>query len=137
MDLKTQSRLISLERDNSDVYYCCYVKLGAEESGGNFGSQPNTLIHLGLEPFPNIQRYTSTVVYKYQAVSCSRLCTIPRLQTQNFPLLLSPQPSTPAPTLSGTYCKHCCHFTSSCLKCFSGCCLQHGCYWKHDNAADA
>lgn len=45
MDLKIQSRLISLERDISDVYYCCYVKLGAKESGGNFGSQPNTLIH--------------------------------------------------------------------------------------------
>lgn len=45
VDLKIQSRLISLERDISDVYYCCYVKLGAKESGGNFGSQPNTLIH--------------------------------------------------------------------------------------------
>lgn len=45
VDLKIQSRFISLEGDISDIYYCCSVKLGAEESGGNFGSQPNTLIH--------------------------------------------------------------------------------------------
>lgn len=32
-DLKIQSRLTSLESDNSDVQYCCYVKQGAEEIG--------------------------------------------------------------------------------------------------------
>lgn len=33
VDLKIQSRLISLERDSFDVQYCCYVKLGAEDTG--------------------------------------------------------------------------------------------------------
>lgn len=33
VDLKIQSRLISLESDIFDIYYCCYVTVGAEETG--------------------------------------------------------------------------------------------------------
>lgn len=33
VDLKIQSRLISLESDISDVEYCCSVKVGARETG--------------------------------------------------------------------------------------------------------
>lgn len=33
VDLKIQSRLISLESDIFDVKYCCYVKVGARETG--------------------------------------------------------------------------------------------------------
>lgn len=31
VDLKIQSRLISLESDLFDAQYCCYMKLGAQE----------------------------------------------------------------------------------------------------------
>ena len=33
VDLKTQPRLVSRERDVSDAYYCCWAELGAEETG--------------------------------------------------------------------------------------------------------